>query len=136
MDEREVVGYRVRIDGQWIVVHPTDIEIIRGRSPQDAGLVEVLREARDWIDDMGDFMARPMGLLARIDAALARFPEPDERALDTPLGARQRAQTQRDVADILKFGSPQGVDRPEQPEPDVLGGQPPAEPGERDERRP
>ena len=27
--------------------------------------------------------------------------EADERALDTPLGARQRAQTQRDVADIL-----------------------------------
>ena len=40
----------------------------------------------------------------------ARNHEADERALDTPLGARQRAQTQRDVADILEFGSPQGED--------------------------
>jgi hypothetical protein len=37
--------------------------------------------------------------------------DPDERALDTPLGARQRAQTQRDIADMLQFGEPQGEDR-------------------------
>lgn len=36
----------------------------------DQRAVEALREARDWIDSVGDFMARPMALLKRLDNAL------------------------------------------------------------------
>jgi len=62
-----------------------------------------------------EFRQRVAKAIAALDA-VRRSPqgedhELDERALDTPLGARQRAQTQRDVADILEFGSPQGEDQ-------------------------
>lgn len=41
-------------------------------SQQSDELRALLIEARDWIDSMGDFVARPMDLLARIDDALGK----------------------------------------------------------------
>lgn len=38
------------------------------------GAVDLLAEARDWIDAAGDFMARPMDLLDRMDVALPDYP--------------------------------------------------------------
>jgi hypothetical protein len=95
------------------------------RAPYEGAAIAVLME-------LGDTLSRVspsrVGSVAVEDVEKALFTFQDEFVRECGIGATSDFVVRRVQAILAEF-SRSSTDRPEQPEPDVLGGQPPAEPG-------